>query len=127
MKNFEKVLEIEALTENLTKHLASNNLLKVKVLYFISQYENLSVSMIIDKLGVKKSNFALMAKDLETEGLVEAKQGKIDRRCRLMTLTEKGQAFLNEFMAKLDAFFPETDPEIENSVEVLTNFLNKKI
>lgn len=127
MKNFEKVLEIEALTENLTKHLASNNLLKVKVLYFISQYENLSVSMIIDKLGLKKSNFALMAKDLETEGLVEAKQGKIDRRCRLMTLTEKGQSFLNEFMAKLNAFFPESDPEIENAVEILTNFLNKKI
>ena len=58
MKNIDKLLEIEALTENLTKHFANNNLLRIKVLYFISQYENLSVSMIIEKLGLKKSNFA---------------------------------------------------------------------
>ena len=104
MKNIDKILEIEALTENLTKHLANNNLLKIKVLYFISQYENLSVSMIIDKLGLKKSNFALMAKELELEGLVVSKQGEIDKRCRMMYLTEKGKELLSNFMLSLDEF-----------------------
>ena len=127
MKNVDKILEIEALTENLTKHFAKNNLLKVKVLYFISQYENLSVSMIIDKLGIKKSNFALMTKELEREGLVTSRQGEIDKRCRLMTLTESGKAELNSFMDCLNKYFPENNNEVENALETLSTYLNKKI
>lgn len=127
MKNIDKLLEIEALTENLIKHLAKNNLLKIKVLYFISQYENLSVSMIIDKLGLKKSNFALMAKELEKEGLVISKQGEIDKRCRMMSLTEKGKAQLSDFIEMLDSFFEEKNSEVEHAMDTLSTYLNKKI
>jgi len=127
MKNIDKLVEIEALTENITKHLAKNNLLKYKVLYFISQYENLSVSMIIDKLGIKKSNFALMTKDLESEGLIVSKQGEIDKRCRMMSLTEKGKQSLDAYIASLDACFSEKDGEIEHALDVLSTYLNKKI
>lgn len=127
MKNIGKLLEIEALAENLTKHLAKNNLLKTKVLYFISQYENLSVSMIIEKLGLKKSNFALMAKELELEGLVVSKQGEIDKRCRLMFLTEKGRAELDSYLNELNSFFNEQNTEIERALETLCTYLNKKI
>lgn len=127
MKNADRLLEIEALTENLTKHLANNNLLKIKVLYFISQYENLSVSMIIDKLGIKKSNFALMTKQLEDEGLICSKQGEIDKRCRLMTLTKKGRDELSAYLSNLGNSFKDMSGEVENAVEVLVNYLNKKI
>jgi len=127
MKNIEKLLELEALTENLTKHLAKNNLLKIKVLYFISQYENLSVSMIIDKLGLKKSNFALMTKDLENEGLVVSKQGEIDKRCRMLYLTEKGKSVLAEFLSSLDSYFNEKNSEVEYALDILSTYLNKKI
>ena len=127
MKNIDKILEIEALTENLTKHFANNNLLRIKVLYFISQYENLSISMIIDKLGLKKSNFALMAKALEQEGLVISKQGEIDKRCRMMYLTEKGKEELACFIQSLDKFFNEQNSEVEHALETLSNYLNKKI
>lgn len=127
MKNVDQLLEIEALTENLTKHFANNNLLKVKVLYFISQYENLSVSMIIEKLGLKKSNFALMTKELENEGLVVSKQGEIDKRCRLMALTEKGKEELAAFMKNMTNFFSEQNSEIDKAIETLCNYLNKKI
>jgi len=127
MKNIDKLLEIEALLENLTKHFAKNNLLKMKVLYFISQYENLSVSMIIDKLGLKKSNFALMTKELEREELVYSKQGEIDKRCRMMFLTEKGKQELATFLQSLSDFFNETNAEVDNSIDILCTFLNKKI
>ncbi|MBR1890443.1 MAG: MarR family transcriptional regulator [Clostridia bacterium] len=127
MKNIEKLLEIEALTENLTKHIAKNNLLKIKVLYFISQYENLSVSMIIDKLGIKKSNFALMTKDLETEGLIVSKQAELDKRCRMLYLTEKGKTELDAFLGELDAHFGDNNAEIEYALEVLSTYFNKKI
>ena len=124
MKNVDKILEIEALTENLTKHFAKNNLLKMKVLYFISQYENLSVSMIIDKLGLKKSNFAFMTKALEE---VVSKQGEIDKRCRMMFLTEKGKQELACFIQSLEEFFSEPNTEVDRALETLSTYLNKKI
>lgn len=127
MKNVDKFLEIEALTENLTKHLANNNLLKIKVLYFISQYENLSVSMIIDKLGLKKSNFALMTKELEEEGLITSKQGEIDKRCKMMSLTSKGKRELSSFLEELGSVFDDKNSEVEYALDVLSVYLNKKI
>lgn len=127
MKNIDKILEIEALAENLTKHFAKNNLLKYKVLYFISQYENLSVSMIIEKLGIKKSNFAIMTKELELEGLVTSKQGEIDKRCRMLFLTERGKAELSDYLNSIQTFFDEKNSEVDHALEVLSNYLNKKI
>ena len=127
MKNVDKILEIEALSENITKHFAQNNLLKVKVLYFIDQYQNLSVSMIIDKLGIKKSNFALMTKDLEAENLIVSRKGEIDKRCRLMALTEKGKKTLSEFILHLEKVFTEENSEVEHALEILSSYLNKKI
>lgn len=127
MKNVHKLIEIEALLENLTKHFAKNNLLKFKVLYFISQYENLSVSMIIDKLGIKKSNFAIMSKELEVEGLIFSKQGEIDKRCRMLFLTEQGKAELSDFLSSIESTFNEKNNEVDQAIETLTNYLNKKI
>ncbi len=127
MKNVEQLLEIEALTENVTKHFANNNLLKYKVLYFVSQYENLSVSMIIEKLGIKKSNFTLMTKDLEKEGLVVSKQGEIDKRCRLMSLTQKGDEVLNDFLKQLSKYFDDANSDVSVAVETLVTYLNRKI
>lgn len=127
MKNVEKILEIEALTENITKHFAENNLLRIKILYFISQYQNLSVGMIIDKLGIKKSNFALMTRELEKEGLIYSKQGEIDKRCRMLFLTEKGKEELNKYIKNLENFFHEDEKEVSSALNQLIIYLNRKI
>lgn len=127
MKNYEKIIEIEAILENITKHFAKNNLLKMKVLYFISEYKNLSLGMIIEKLGIKKSNFALMTRELEKEGFVVSKHGEIDKRCRMLYLTEKGQEELRCYQNEISKFFAENDNEISKSIEVLSVYLNKKI
>ena len=127
MKNYEKIIEIEALLENITKHYAENNLLRMKILYFISEYQNLSVGMIIDKLGIKKSNFALMTKDLEKEGLIVSKQGEIDKRCRMPYLTEKGKQELNSYLNKIGKYFNEEEHEVSKAIETLNIYLNKKI
>lgn len=127
MKNVEKILEIEALTENITKHFAENNLLRIKILYFISQYQNLSVGMIIDKLGIKKSNFALMTRELEKEGLIYSKQGEIDKRCRMLFLTEKGKEELGNYIKNLENFFHEDEKEVSSALNQLIIYLNRKI
>lgn len=127
MKNFDKLLEIEALLENITKHFAKNNLLRVKFLYFVGEYQNLSVGMIISKLGVKKSNFALMSKKLEKEGVISVKHGEFDRRNRMLFLTEKGKKELDAYLNEIKKFFSEDDHDIEKSIEQLNYYLNKKI
>lgn len=127
MKNIDKLIEIEALLENITKHFAKNNLLRVKFLYFARQYQNLSVGMIIDKLGVKKSNFALMSSKLEKEGVIAVKQGELDKRNRMLFLTEKGEKELDKFLGELSAFFGKAGAENEKAIEQLNYFLNKKI
>lgn len=127
MERAEKLLEIESLTENLLKKYKSSGLLRLKVLFFASLYENLSVSMIIEKLGIKKSNFALMCGDLEKEGLIVMAQAEIDRRCRVMHLTEKGRSELDAYLKTIERTIGPTNPELDRAFEVILNFLNKKV
>lgn len=127
MKTAQRILEIESLCENIAKKECEGGLLRMKVLYFISQYENLSVSMIIEKLGIKKTNFALLSAELEKEGLVESRQADIDRRCRTMSLTDKGRDKLDEYLSKLSKYTDKTTPELDRALEVLLNYLNKKV
>lgn len=127
MKKAQKLFEIEVLAENLMKKECENGLLRMKVLSFISLYENLSVGMIIEKLGIKKSNFALICADLEKEGLVVSKQAEIDRRCRTMALTEEGRAVLDDYLSRIDTHIGETDMELDRAIDTLIKFLNKRI
>lgn len=127
MKKAQNLFEIETLAENLMKKDCENGLLRKKVLLFVSLYENLSVGMIIEKLGIKKSNFALLCADLEKEGLVVSKQAEIDRRCRTMSLTEKGKIELDQYLQNVDTLIGETDLEVDKAIETLLKFLNKRI
>lgn len=125
MERAKKIIEIESLSENLLKSCKNGTLLRLKVLYFASVYENLSVSMIIEKLGLKKSNFALLTAELEKEGLIEIKQTEIDRRCRTISLTEKGKSELASFEGVLEEKLGATSVEVDKALDTLMNFLNK--
>ena len=125
MKTAQKLLEIESLTENLAKKSAESGLLRHKVLYFISQYENLSVSMIIEKLGIKKSNFALMTAELERDGFINIHKAEIDKRCRTLSLTEKGRAELNRYINDLQTLCKNTSIDVDNALDILIKYLNK--
>ena len=127
MKKAQNLLEIEALTENLMKKECENGLLRNKVLTFISIYENLPLSMMIEKIGIKKSNFALMCASLEKEGLIISKTAPIDKRYRTLSLTEKGKVELNTYLDKIESYLGETPIEVENAIEVLSKYLNKRI
>lgn len=127
MKTAQKILEIEALCENLAKKKAEAGLLRLKVLYFVSEYENLSVSMIIEKLGIKKSNFALLTAELEKEGLLEMHRAEIDKRCRTLKLTEKGREELFNYLSSLETYFEATDIVVDEALDILLKYLNKRV
>ena len=90
MKGTEKLIEIEGLLENLMKSSHKGGILRIKVLYFCYLYQNLTVSMIIDKLGIKKTNFAIMSRELENDGCIIIKKSNFDKRCRMVEVTPKG-------------------------------------
>ncbi len=127
MERARKLLEIEALAENLIKKHKNLSLLKLKILFFASMYENLSVSMIIEKIGIKKSNFALMSSELESEGLIEIAPAEIDRRCRVLHMTEKGKRELAVYEKDIEGVLGASNPEVDRALDVLLDFLNKKI
>ena len=127
MERASKIIEIEALAENLIKKNKGLSLLKLKILFFASIYENLSVSMIIEKLGIKKSNFTLMCGELVQEGLVEIAPAEIDRRCRVLHVTESGREKLNIYKKDIENMLGASNPELDRALDVLLEFLNKKI
>lgn len=127
MKRAEKIIEIESLLENLLKRNREGSLLRMKILFFSSLYENLSISMIIEKLGIKKTNFALMTAELEKEGCILLKKSSLDKRCRMIELTNKGRAELDAFLKDIEKSLGASSPEIDYTLEKLNNFLNKII
>ena len=81
---------------------------KFKVLLAINEKSTLSPSELIYKLGLAKSNIALLAKSMIKEGLIESKKDTLDSRIVLYSLTNKGKE------------------ELENSLNVMSkNFTNQ--
>ncbi len=125
MKTAQKIIEIESLCENISKKNTEGGLLRFKVLYFVSQYENLSVSMIIEKLGIKKSNFALLTAQLEKEGSIVIHQAEIDKRCRTLSLTEKGKEELDRYLNDLNDRLGATETNVDEALDIILKYLNK--
>ncbi len=127
MKRASNLIEIESLLENVMKKNCKSGILRMKILFFSRLYENLSISMIIEKLGIQKTNFALMSSSLEKEGCLIIKKSHLDRRCRIIELTEKGNAELDEYLKEIDKILGATSPELDYAIEILGKYLNKLI
>lgn len=126
--NARKLLEIKALSQticNLTKNEATNN--QLKVLYFIDEYKNVSPQILISKLGIVKSNLALLTKKMIESGLIESLHDNVDRRTITYRITSKGKAMLNAYLEKLDRIFKDNDPSLDASLDTILKFLNKKV
>lgn len=63
-----------------------------RALYFIARHPDLSVTDLLRLLAITKQSLGRVLGDLETRGLVEMRQGRNDRRQRLLRLTADGQA-----------------------------------
>ncbi len=126
--NARKLLETKALCQticNFSKNEATNNTLKV--LYFIDEYKAVSPSLLISKLGIVKSNLALLTKNMIKDRLIEAYHTNIDRRTITYRITQKGRNMLNEYLEKIEKIFRNSDPSLEQAFDTILEFLNKKV
>ena len=119
------LIELEALLENILKKKSDRAFLKHKILYFAYLYENLSVGMIVEKLGIKKTNFALMTKQLEKEGLLSINQTKMDKRCHVLTLTVEGMNALYSYISSINDLVGNLSDELEQNVKKFNEKFNK--
>ena len=125
MKRAEKLIEIEALLENLMKSHREGGFLRKKILFFCSLYQNLTISMIIDKLGIKKTNFALMISQLQKDGSIIIKQSGIDKRCRLVEVTDKGKKEIEDYVSQIEKALKSSSPDEDRAMDLILIYLNR--
>ena len=63
-----------------------------RVIYFIQRTPGLSVNELLDVLQITKQSLSRVLRQLMDEGFVKQETDAGDRRKRVLTLTEKGQA-----------------------------------
>lgn len=70
-----------------------------RAMHFIGRQPGLSVAQLLQILGITKQSLSRVLKDLLNKGFVVQKISTKDRRKRLLTLSAKGQAFLDALIA----------------------------
>jgi len=82
-----------------------------RVLYFIGQFPGMTVSELLSILNVTKQSLSRVLGQLMREGFVIQKKGTVDRRQRLLHLTEKGRVLeadlTNPQLARVAAAYKE--------------------
>ena len=126
--NTRKLLEIKSLSQticNLSKNEATNN--QLRVLYFVDEYNSISPQVLISKLGIAKSNLALLTKKMIDDGLLYSKKSIMDKRSILYFVTPKGKKMLNSYISDLDKLLHEDDYELDQALDLIAKYLNKKV
>lgn len=67
-----------------------------RVLHFINRHPGLKVTELLDILKITKQSLGRVLRDVVDQGFVESRLGTIDRRQRLLFVTEKGTGLANE-------------------------------
>ncbi len=62
-----------------------------RVIYFVGRYPKMTVSELLDILKITKQSLSRVLSQLVSDGYILQEQGPVDRRQRLLSLTEKGR------------------------------------
>ena len=85
-----------------------------RALYFIARQPDLPVSALLALLAITKQSLGRVLGELSARGLVEAREGREDRRQRLLRLTPAGQALEAELFdslrGRLSAAYAQAGP-----------------
>jgi DNA-binding MarR family transcriptional regulator len=86
-----------------------------RALHFINRRPGLTVNALIEILGVTKQSLNRVLRQLVEDGLVESRVGRVDRRQRNLSLTERGRALETELSAaqrrRMRTAFSNAGPE----------------
>jgi DNA-binding MarR family transcriptional regulator len=102
-----------------------------RVIYFVSRNPGITVSDLLSILKITKQSLSRVLGQLVREGFIEQKTGLQDRRQRLLTLTEKGEALERELTeqqrALIAAAYREAGAEsVEGFRKVMLGMMEEK-
>lgn len=72
-----------------------------RVLYFIARQPDLTIGELLKLLAITKQSLGRVLKELHDRGLVVTKTGELDRRQKLLRLTDNGAALEAELFSQL--------------------------
>lgn len=124
-----QILELKTLTQTICS-ISKNDatFTELKILYFVDEYPNCSPQILISKLGIAKSNLALLTKKMIKENLIVSKKGYQDGRSIFYSITSTGKKMLDDYFESLNKIFHEQETqEITNSLSNILEYLNKKV
>lgn len=78
---------------------------KIKILSEIDKATTISPSLLKTKVGLAKSNLAIVCAKMIEEGLILVAKDTLDARIKLYSLTEKGKKFLYDILNILNDNF----------------------
>lgn len=83
------------LTRSIDEGLAEHGLGRAhhRALYFIARQPDLTISQLLKFLAITKQSLGRVLTDLADRALIETRTGAVDRRQKLLRLTEEGKAF----------------------------------
>lgn len=104
-----KLVKVRMLLENLCDGFDSScsnkkSLLttKIKMLHLLEEADKISPSFIINKLGIAKSNLAILANRMINEGLIEKSVDETDKRVIYYKITKKGNERLKKELENIN-------------------------
>ncbi|UTW56929.1 winged helix-turn-helix transcriptional regulator [Kordiimonas sp. SCSIO 12610] len=100
-----------------------------RVLYFVGRNPGIPVSGLLKILRITKQSLSRVLSQLMEEGYITQEQGVMDRRQRLLTLTEKGKAYEEELFSsqreRIALAYKKAGPEaVSGFWEVLLNIVD---
>ncbi len=135
MKNRElaaEVLKLEIFAKNIIDANKNTEGLtqKTKVLFLVDEYKKVSPSFLKTKLGIAKSNLAVICKQLILEKKMVSNQDLKDKRILYYNLTESGKNFLENqllFIQKnVIACCKDSKEELILHINEINKILNNK-
>lgn len=99
--------------------------IKLKVLHLIDKNEHATPNLLIDKLGMARSNLAIMCNKLVKNGLIEKHKESLNKKEIFYTITQEGKDLLNASYAKADQNFAKL--RNKNKISKLAQDLSKLI
>lgn len=100
-----------------------------KVLAVLDETKNCAPNVLIETLGIAKSNLALLCKSMIKDGLITQTKTDGDKRHIFYNITEEGRVKLKEFYFNLESdALKNVDAnnlnKLESNVQEIINFLN---
>ena len=98
-----------------------------RVLHFVGREPGLTVARLLEILQITKQSLARVLKELIDKNYVYQKEGEVDRRQRLLYLTEQGEGLRQKLIAPQIARFRRAAQEAEGGTsihELLLHLIN---